>query len=76
MSVIAVRKEAKDKIDCLSEKKLRVALDFLGYLEEREEWEATEELLQIPSLLDSYRQARKEIEAGNTVKWSTIKRNV
>ncbi len=71
-----LKKEAKQKIDRLSYDKLKVAFDFLSYLEEREEWEATEELLQIPNLLAEYRQARDEVKACQTVKWSEIRRDV
>jgi len=70
---LALKKEAKHKIDLLSYDKLKVAFDFLSYLEEREGWEATEELLQIPNLLEEYRQAKDEIEAGQTVKWSEMR---
>jgi len=72
----ALKKEAKHKIDRLSYDKLKVAFDFLSYLEAREEWEATEELLQIPNLLEEYRQAKDDIKAGHTVKWSEIRRDV
>lgn len=74
--ISALKKEVKHRIDRLSEEKLKVALDFVGYLEEREECEATEELLQIPGLLEKYRQAKAEIEIGQTVKWSAIRRDV
>lgn len=70
----ALKKEAKQKIDQLSDDKLKIAFDFLSYLVEREEWEASEELLQIPNLLEEYRKAKTEIKAGQTVKWSRISR--
>jgi hypothetical protein len=40
----SIRAEAKEAIDVLSEKKVSVVLDFIDYLKEREEWEATVEL--------------------------------
>lgn len=73
---LTLKKEAKQKIDQLSDDKLKVAFDFLSYLEEKEEWEATEELSQIPNLLEEYRQAKSKIKAGQTIKWSEIRRDV
>ena len=72
----AIKKRAKDAIENLSDKKARVVLDFIDYLKEKEEWEATAELLSDKKLLMDYKAAREEIKKGNTVKWKTIKRNV
>lgn len=73
---IAAKKKAKEAIESLSDKKALVALDFINYLSEREEWEATDELLSDKDLLVKYKAAREEIKKGNTVKWKSIKRNV
>jgi PHD/YefM family antitoxin component YafN of YafNO toxin-antitoxin module len=72
----SIRAEAKEAIDVLSEKKVSVVLDFIDYLKEREEREATVELLSDKRLLRNYKKARKEIRKGKTVKWRSIKRNV
>jgi PHD/YefM family antitoxin component YafN of YafNO toxin-antitoxin module len=72
----SIRAEAKEAIDVLSEKKVSVVLDFIDYLKEREEWEATVELFSDKRLLRNYKKARKEIRKGKTVKWRSIKRNV
>jgi len=72
----SVRTEAKEALDALSEKKVSVVLDFIDYLREREEWEATDELLSDKKLLRDYRKAREEIRKGRTVKWRSIRRNV
>jgi len=73
---IAVKKRVKEAIETLSDKKARVALDFIDYLMEREEWEATAELLSDKNLLMDYKSAKEEIKKGKTVKWKAIKRNV
>jgi len=73
---IAVKKRVKEAIETLSDKKARVALDFIDYLMEREEWEATAELLSDKNLLRDYKAAKEEIKKGKTVKWKAIKRNV
>jgi PHD/YefM family antitoxin component YafN of YafNO toxin-antitoxin module len=72
----SIRAEAKQAIDVLSEKKVSVVLDFIDYLKEREEREATVELLSDKRLLKNYKKAREEIRKGKTVKWRSIKRNV
>jgi len=72
----SIRTEAKQALDALSEKKVSVVLDFIDYLREREEWEATDELLSDKRLLRDHKKAREEIRKGKTVKWRNIKRNV
>ena len=71
-----IRKKVKEAIKTLSEERSRVVLDFINYLGEREEWEATGELLSDKKLLTDYKAAKEEIKKGNTVKWNAIKRNV
>lgn len=71
-----VKKNAKEAIETLSGKKARVALDFIDYLREREEWEATAEVLSDKKLLRDYKAAKEEIKKGKTVKWKAIKKNV
>lgn len=73
---IAIKKKVREAVETLSDKKARVALDFINYLMEREEWEATDELLSDKKLLMDYKAARVEIKKGTTVKWKNIKRNV
>jgi hypothetical protein len=72
----SIRTEAKEALDALSEKKVSVVLDFIDYLREREEWEATDELLSDKKLLRDHKKAREEIRKGKTVKWRSRKRNV
>jgi plastocyanin len=73
---IAVKEKAKEAIETLSDKKARVALDFIDYLREREDWEATYELISDKKLLMDYKAAKVEIKKGDTVRWKAIKRNV
>ncbi len=72
----AVKEMAKEAIETLSDKKARVVLDLIGYLREREEWEAADELLSDKKLLMDYKAAKAEIKKGDTVRWRDIKRNV
>lgn len=43
--------EAERRLRALSPERLRVATDFLAYLEEGESSEATEELLRVPGFM-------------------------
>ncbi len=60
----------------LSPERLRVAADFLAYLEERESNEATEELLSIPNFREDYEEAMQEIERGDVVPLKSIRRHI
>lgn len=49
--------DARQRLERLSRDRLKVASDFLAYLDEREQSEATEELLSIPGFEDAFRHA-------------------
>jgi len=52
--------QAEKRLRQLSPERLRVASDFLAYLQEREENEATEELLKIPGFEEELREGNLE----------------
>ena len=56
-------------ISSLSPERLRVANDFLAYLQEREENEATAELLSIPGFEAAFRRAVEQVERGEVVRY-------
>ena len=56
--------------------RLRVAADFLAYLDERESNDATEELLSIPNFIEDYQEALQEVERGDVVSFKSIRRHV
>jgi len=60
----------------LSPERLRVAADFLAYLEERESNEATEELLSIPNFREDFQEAVQDFETGDVVSFKSIRRHV
>jgi hypothetical protein len=74
MSTADVRRSVKQRVDRLSEDRLRVADDFPAYLEERDASEATAELLGLPGFLDALRQAEAEITIGRTVSVRDLRR--
>jgi hypothetical protein len=73
---IALLEEAEGRLRRLSPERLQVADDFLGYLEEREENEATQELLNLPGFEAAFRQALQQAEAGEIVRFEDIRRDV
>lgn len=68
--------DARERLKRLSVDRLRVANDFLAYLEEREENEATEELMNIDGFRETFAEAVAQISAGDTVPFSKIRRDV
>lgn len=76
---MSLKKQAKKTVDELSEEKLKVALDFLNYLKEKEEMEATLEILSSQKLMEQIKEAEDAIEEGRMeefVPWEKVKRNV
>ena len=68
----ALPSEAERRLRRLSLERLRVASDFLAYLEERESSDATEELLNIPGFEDALRTAEQQAEQGEVIRFEEI----
>jgi hypothetical protein len=69
-------RETERRLRRLSEARLKVASDFLAYLEERESSEATEELLAIPDFQEVFSKSVKQSEEGQVVYFKDIRRDV
>jgi len=65
----------QNAVKMLPPQKLEIALDFLEDLKISDEAE-TEALLNEPGFLENYRQAKDDIQSGNTVSWKDIRRDV
>lgn len=79
MQVAALKKEAKKSIDELSEEKVKVAIDFIDYLKEKEGMEATLEILSSHELIAQIEEAEKALKKGRLeefIPWEKVKRNV
>jgi hypothetical protein len=76
MKNLEVRQQVKFYIDQLSSEKLLVAADLLAYLVEKEDQEATQELLDIPRFENELREAEEQAAAGDFVSFKAIRRNV
>ena len=68
--------EAERRLRRLSPERLTVARDFLTYLDEREEQEATQELLKLAGFGEAYRKAMQQAQSDQVVRFVSIRRDV
>lgn len=68
--------EAEHRLRAPSPARLRVANDFLAYLQDREETNATAELPSIPGFEVTFRRAVEQAGAGDTIRLTDIRRDV
>lgn len=73
---IGVKEKAKIMIEDLPKDKLEIALNFIEYLNDKEAWEETYEILNNKRLMVQLRKAQEDIKRGNWKKLENIKRNV
>ena len=74
MTTTMLRRQVKRRVDSLTEERLKVADEFLAYLEERESHEATEELLKMPGFVEAFEERKKDIAAGRVTPVSRLRR--
>lgn len=67
-----LKKQAVITLDDLSEERLKVALDFLEYLKEKEEWEATGEILADPEATEAIQEVEEDWKAGRTDRFISL----
>jgi len=72
----ALRKQAQEIIQQLPLEKLKMALDYLSYLYDKESWEATQELACDPEIVESLKRAEEDVKAGRVKPWREIRRDV
>ena len=76
MTAIQMRKIAEHRLRTLPPAKLKVAAEFLAFLEIGVSDEATAELLRVPGILGDIRKAKKEMVAGKGTEWRKVRRDV
>ncbi|TVP64504.1 MAG: hypothetical protein EA342_16200 [Leptolyngbya sp. LCM1.Bin17] len=59
-------------VEQLSQERLAVVLDFLSYLVERDNSDATEELLAIPGFIDELDAAEQEANIDELTDWQVV----
>jgi hypothetical protein len=74
MTTARLREAARRRLDALPAEKVRVAAEFLTYLDERASDEATAELLRIPGLLEELQAAERELAAGRGTPVAQLRR--
>lgn len=76
MSIKTLQRHTEKILKNLSFEKLKVATDFLEYLEEKEENDATLEILKDSNLMEKIKKGKEDIKKGKWVKFDRVKRNV
>jgi hypothetical protein len=76
MTTAELLQNAKETLEGLPPEQLKVAAEFLRYLDERASDEATEELLKIPGLLEDLEEAERDFAEGRAVKWREVREDV
>ena len=73
------KKKAIEKLDLLSHDRLKVVLDFIEYLEQKEELDPTLEILADDNSMQNIKAADQAWEAGKMhefTSWNKVKRHV
>ncbi len=76
MTTAQLRRQIGERARTLSEDRLRVVDDFLAYLQDRQDNDATRELLAIPGFQSALKKAEREVSLGKTVRWAKVRRHV
>ena len=74
MTKVDLLRRVKRRLGGLSTPRLRVADEFVAFLEEREDDDATEELLRIPGFAEEFEEAQRDIAAGRLTPVEKLKR--
>ena len=77
--VVEYQRRVMEKIKALSLERLKVVLDFIEYLEEKEEWEATLEVLKDKETMENIKAADEAWEARRMeefMPWEKVRRDV
>jgi len=72
----AILSEAERRLRSLSPERLRVANDFLAYLQDREENQATAELLSIAGFEAAFQGAVEQADSGDIVRLEETRRDI
>jgi hypothetical protein len=76
MTTTELRKNAKKRLDSLPPNKVKVAAEFLEYLETSASRDATEELLKIHGILEDVKEASLQIKKGGGKNWRKVRKDV
>lgn len=68
--------QATELVRQLSLEKLQMAVDYLMYLQDKEAWEATQELASEPEIVESLKRASADTKTGRLRSWQDVRRNI
>lgn len=71
-----IQEKIKQSLKQLSLERLQVVADFVAYIADKESEEATQELLEIPGLLERIKKNRETTSKANVVNWRAIRSDV
>ena len=75
MRKVDLQQQAVELIKQLSTEKLKAVVDYLSYLQDKEAWEATQELMGDPEIAKSLKRAEADVKAGRLKRWEDVKRD-
>jgi len=73
MTTAQLRKKAKERLDGLPPEKVRVAAEFLDFLDTAASRDATAEWLQMPGMREDVEKAPKQIAKGRFKEWRKVR---
>ncbi len=77
LSVRELRRQASALLKQLSPERLKTAVEFMGFLREKEGWEATWDILTDPKMMEMIRKAEERRRAKDKkafVPWEEVKK--
>jgi hypothetical protein len=74
MNTVEIRQQIQEYVDKLSPERLLVAVDFLAYLADRQDNDATEELLKIQGFKEDFAKAKENVKEGKIISVDQLKR--
>ncbi|MBD2140942.1 hypothetical protein H6F39_05985 [Anabaena sp. FACHB-1250] len=74
MNTVKIRQQVQEYVDKLSPERLLVAVDFLAYLADRQDNDATEELLKIQGFKEDFAKAKENVKEGKVISVEQLKR--
>lgn len=76
MPKTTLKQQAVTLIEQLSNEKLKVVVDYLTYLHDKEAWDATHELAINAEIVESLERAEADEKADRLKSWDDVRRNV
>ncbi|MBS9384271.1 MAG: hypothetical protein HEQ24_08525 [Dolichospermum sp. BR01] len=74
MNTVEIRQQIQEYVDKLSPERLLVAVDFLAYLADKQDNDATEELLKIQGFKEDFAKAKENVKEGKVISVDQLKR--